>query len=302
MGPSMSNGKLATPIAAAVKPAANKSTEDFEGPFKPAKVLKQGSVLDLLKAPGFASPVARTSPGPDNSPHQTSTQSTAPSSSSTSTTTSSLSSSTGLSDLFKAPLNWSCDVCLVQNKPSDAKCVCCMAPQPNSSSSKSMDSKPSPTTSVGLESSITNTTSTTTTTTGFGTMFSKPAGTWDCDTCLVLNKPDAVKCVACETAKPGTGLKPSLTLPSAFSAVKTVPTSTAPVSTGFIGFGDKFKKPEGSWECDICLVQNKAGDTKCVACMSAKPGNESMDVVVLVFDNLQSAEFLALFFMKAEFH
>uniref|UniRef100_A0A3B4U891 Nuclear pore complex protein Nup153 n=1 Tax=Seriola dumerili TaxID=41447 RepID=A0A3B4U891_SERDU len=222
MGPSMSNGKL---------PAANKSTEDFEGPFKPAKVLKQGSVLDLLKAPGFASP--------------TSTQSTAPSSS-TSTTTSSLSSSTGLSDLFKAPLNWSCDVCLVQNKPSDAKCVCCMVPQPNSSSSKSMDS--------------------------FGTMFSKPAGTWDCDTCLVLNKPDAVKCVACETAKPGTGLKPSLTLPSAFSAVKTVPTSTAPVSTGFIGFGDKFKKPEGSWECDICLVQNKAEDTKCVACMSAKPG------------------------------
>ncbi|XP_040908629.1 nuclear pore complex protein Nup153 isoform X2 [Toxotes jaculatrix] len=275
LGPSMSNGKLATPIAATVKPAANKSTEDFEGPFKPAKVLKQGSVLDLLKTPGFASPVARTSPGPDSAPQQTSAQSTAPSS--TSTTTSSISSSAGFGDLFKAPLNWSCDVCLVQNKPSDAKCVCCMAPQPNSSSSKSTDSKPSPTTSAGLESnsSSTNTTSTTTTTTGFGTMFSKPAGTWDCDTCLVLNKPDAVKCVACETAKPGTGLKPSLTLPSAFSAVKTVPTPTAPVSTGLIGFGDKFKKPEGAWECDTCCVVNKAEDTKCVACMSAKPGSSA---------------------------
>lgn len=34
------------------KPATRKSTEDFEGPFKPAKTLKQGSVLDLLKAPG----------------------------------------------------------------------------------------------------------------------------------------------------------------------------------------------------------------------------------------------------------
>ncbi|GAA6229991.1 nuclear pore complex protein Nup153 [Lates japonicus] len=273
LGPSMSNGKLSAPIAAAVKPAANKSTEDFEGPFKPAKVLKQGSVLDLLKAPGFGSPVARTSPGPDSGPQPNSTQSTAPSS--TSTTTSSLSSSTGFGDLFKAPLNgWSCDVCLVQNKPSDAKCVCCAAPQPNSSSSKSMDSKPSPTTSVGLESSSTSatTSSTTTTTTGFGAMFSKPAGTWDCDTCLVINKPDAVKCVACETAKPGTGLKPSLTLPSAFSAVKTVPTPAAPVSTGFVGFGDKFKKPDGAWECDTCLVQNKAEDTKCVACMSAKPG------------------------------
>ncbi|XP_029370631.1 nuclear pore complex protein Nup153 isoform X1 [Echeneis naucrates] len=270
IGPSLSNGKVASPTAAAVKPAANKSTEDFDGPFKPAKVLKQGSVLDLLKAPGFASPVAQTSPGPNSASQQTSTQSTAPSS--TSTTTSSLPSSTGLGDLFKAPLNWTCDVCLVPNKPSDAKCVCCMAPQPNSSSSKTMDSKPSPTTSVVLESSNMNVTSTTTSTTGFGTIFSKPAETWDCDTCLVINKPDAVKCVACETAKPGTGLKPSLTLPSAFSAVKTVPTSTPPVSTGFIGFGDKFKKPEGAWECDTCLVQNKAADTKCVACMSAKPG------------------------------
>ncbi|KAM7373187.1 hypothetical protein PAMP_008060 [Pampus punctatissimus] len=248
LGPSMSNGKLATPIPAAVKPATSKNTDVFEGPFKPAETLKQGSVLDLLKAPGFASPVARTSPDPDNVPQQTSTQFTAPST--TPTTTSSLSSSTGFGDLFKAPAGWSCDVCLVQNKPSDTKCVCCMTPQPSSSSSKSRDS----------------------TATGFGIMFSKPVGTWDCDTCLVLNKPDAVKCVACETAKPGTGLKPSLTLPSAFSAVKTVSNPTAPITTGLIGFGDKFKKPEGAWDCDTCMVQNKAEDTKCVACMSAKPG------------------------------
>uniref|UniRef100_UPI0037E99619 nuclear pore complex protein Nup153 isoform X2 n=1 Tax=Semicossyphus pulcher TaxID=241346 RepID=UPI0037E99619 len=270
LGPSMSNGKLSTPIAAAAKSTTSKSTEDFEGPFKPAKTLKQGSVLDLLKAPGFASPIARTSPSPDEAPPQTSTPSIAPSSSST-TTTSTLPSSTGFGNLLKAPPGWACDVCLVQNKPSDMKCVCCMAPQPASSASKSIDSKPSTAHSVVIESSSI-TTSTTTTTKGFGIMFSKPAGTWDCDTCLVSNKPDAVKCVACETAKPGTGLKPSLTLPSAFSAVKTVSTPTAPVSTGFTGFGDKFKKPEGAWECDTCCVQNKAEDTKCVACMSAKPG------------------------------
>ncbi|XP_041664537.1 nuclear pore complex protein Nup153 isoform X2 [Cheilinus undulatus] len=277
LGPSMSNDKMFTPTAAAaVKPAASKSTEDFEGPFKPAKTLKQGSVLDLLKAPGFASPVPRTSPNPEDAPQQPSTQSTAPpsSSSSTTTTSSSLPPSTGFGDLFKPLPGWSCDVCLVQNKLSDTKCVCCAAPQPTSSSSKSTDSKPSTAASVGPESSSSSTTTstTTTTTTGFGTMFSKPAGTWDCDTCLVSNKPDAVKCVACETAKPGTGLKPSLTLPSAFSAVKTAPIPTAPVSTGLIGFGDKFKKPEGAWECDTCCVQNKAEDTKCVACTSAKPG------------------------------
>ncbi|XP_058474748.1 nuclear pore complex protein Nup153 isoform X3 [Solea solea] len=258
LGSLMSNGKLATPIAGTVKPAANISTDDFEGPFKPAKALKQGSVLDLLKAPGFASPVAQPSPSPQNSPQQTPTQSTA----STSTTTPTFSSSAGFGSMFKAPLNWSCSVCLVQNKPSDAKCVCCMAPQPNSSSSKSINSKPSTTTWLGPESSSTTTITTTT----------KSAGTWDCDTCLVQNKPDTVKCVACETAKPGTGLKPSLTLPSAFSPVKTTPTPTAPVSTGFIGFGDKFKKPEGSWECDTCMIMNKSEDTKCVACMTAKPG------------------------------
>ncbi|KAF3707449.1 Nuclear pore complex protein Nup153 153 kDa nucleoporin Nucleoporin Nup153 [Channa argus] len=269
LGPTMSNGKLATPMSAAVKPTGSKSTEDFDGPFKPAKVLKQGSVLEVLKAGGFASPVAQTSPGPDKPPQLTSTESMAPSS--TSATTTSISSTVGCSDFYKAPPGWSCDVCLVENKPSDTKCVCCMAPQPSSSSSKSMDSKPSPPPSAGLENSSINTTSTTTATTGFGTMFSKPAGTWDCDTCLVMNKPDAVKCVACETAKPGTGLKSSLTIPSAFSAVKTVPTSTAPISSGF-GFGDKFKKPEGAWECDTCMVQNKAEDTQCVACMSAKPG------------------------------
>ncbi|XP_047461119.1 nuclear pore complex protein Nup153 isoform X2 [Mugil cephalus] len=266
LGPSMSNGKLTTPIAAAVKPATSKSTEDFEGPFKPAKTLKQGSVLDLLKAPGFASPVAQISPSTKAAVQQTSTQATAPSSSST---TSFLSSSSEFGGFSQASTGWSCDVCLVNNKQSDTKCVCCAAPQP-----KSMDSKQSSGTSVGMESSSSNTTSTTTTT-GFDTIFSKPAGTWDCDTCLVINKPDAVKCVACETAKPGTGLKPSLTLPSAFSAVKTVSSPTAPVSTGFSGFGDKFKKPEDSWECDTCMVVNKAEDSKCVACTSAKPGSSA---------------------------
>ncbi|KAK5855087.1 hypothetical protein PBY51_005223 [Eleginops maclovinus] len=262
LGPSMSNGNLASPILAVKLPTSN-STEDFEGPFKPAKTLKQGSVLDLLKAPGFASPVARTSPTPERAPQLSSTQSTAPSFSSTTTTTSSL-PSIGFGAGFKSPPGWSCDVCMVQNKPSDTKCVCCCAPQP-----KSMDSKPLTATSDVVESSGSSTTSTSA---GFGTMFSKPAGTWDCDTCLVLNKPEAVKCVACETAKPGTGLKPSATLPSAFSAVKTVSPPTALVSTGFSGFGDKFKKAEGAWECDTCLVENKAEVTKCVACSSAKPG------------------------------
>ena len=44
--------------------------------------------------------------------------------------------------------------------------------------------------------------------------------------------------------------------------------SSAPV----FGLGDKFKKEEGSWDCDVCLLQNKAADVQCVACQAAKPG------------------------------
>lgn len=52
------------------------------------------------------------------------------------------------------------------------------------------------------------------------------------------------------------------------SAEASTPVSSAPV----LGFGDAFKKPEGSWDCDICLVQNKAADVECVACQTPKPG------------------------------
>ncbi|XP_043993875.1 nuclear pore complex protein Nup153 [Gambusia affinis] len=267
LAPSMSNGNLTAPTATAVKPIASKSTEEFVGPFKPAKTLKQGSVLDLLKSPGFASPVVQNSPGTNTTSQQTPTQPTTTPSPATSFS-SSLPSPSGFSGLPSASAGWSCDVCLVQNKQSEVKCVCCQAPKPNSSP-KSAESKKTPAHSAGLQSSSTSTASTAT---GFSPMFSKPAGTWECDTCLVSNKADAVKCVACETAKPGTGLKPSLTFPPNFSAAKTASTPSDPVSTGISGFGDKFKKPEGAWECETCLVQNKAEDTKCVACTASKPG------------------------------
>lgn len=40
------------PACFAVKSVASEEKE-FDGPFKPAKVLKQGSVLDILKGPGM---------------------------------------------------------------------------------------------------------------------------------------------------------------------------------------------------------------------------------------------------------
>ncbi|XP_067280990.1 nuclear pore complex protein Nup153 isoform X2 [Pseudorasbora parva] len=240
-GPSYSNGKI-VPTVAPVKSVASEE-KDFDGPFKPAKVLKQGSVLDILKGPGFASP----SQNSVDKPSQSATSSSAPLS--------------GFGDKFKPPAgSWSCGTCLLQNKSSDKTCVACLAPQPNTDSKS--DSKP------------------TVAPASISSLFAPPAGSWECDTCLVRNKPEVIKCVACDTAKPGTGVKSRLTLPalsetsSTFSAsLSTTTTTTASsTATGLLGFGDIFKKPEGAWDCDVCMVQNKAQDVKCVACQCSKPG------------------------------
>ncbi|XP_059412218.1 nuclear pore complex protein Nup153 isoform X2 [Carassius carassius] len=234
-GPSYSSGKI-VPTVAPVKSVASEEKE-FEGPFKPAKVLKQGSVLDILKGPGFASPAQNSI----DKPLLSASTSSAP---------------LGFGDKFRPPAgSWTCGTCLLQNKSSDKKCVACLAPQPNTDSSSKPDSK-----STGAPASISS-------------LFAPPAGSWDCDTCLVRNKSDVVKCVACDTAKPGTGVKSSLTLPALSESSSTLSsTSSTTTTTGLLGFGDKFKKPEGSWDCDVCMVQNKAQDVKCVACQSSKPG------------------------------
>lgn len=33
-------------------------------------------------------------------------------------------------------------------------------------------------------------------------LFKKPAGSWDCDACLVRNNAGTMKCMACETPRP----------------------------------------------------------------------------------------------------
>ncbi|KAK7138572.1 hypothetical protein R3I93_015875 [Phoxinus phoxinus] len=234
-GPSYSNGKI-VPTVVPVKSVASEEKE-FEGPFKPAKVLKQGSVLDILKGPGFASPSQNSADKPSLSS----------------------ASFSGFGDKFRPPAgSWSCDTCLLQNKSSEKKCVACFASQPNTDSASKSDSKP-----AEAPASISS-------------LFAPPAGSWECDTCLVNNKPEVIKCVACETAKPGTGVKSRLTLPALSETSSSLSTTTTTVAsskaTGLLGFGDKFKKPEGAWDCDVCMVQNKAQDVKCVSCMSSKPG------------------------------
>nr|XP_044992463.1 nuclear pore complex protein Nup153 isoform X2 [Jaculus jaculus] len=229
----------------------------FEGPFTPAKVLKEGSVLDILKNPGF------TSPKVDPPAAQPTTTSpvvyTRPAISTFS------SSGIGIGGSFKAGSSWQCDTCLLQNKATDSKCIACQAAKlPPTENTKQ--------TGTGTPSKSAKAVSTSGT--GFGDKFKPAFGTWDCDTCLVQNKPEVIKCVACETPKPGTGVKRVLTLTAASESSATMAASSSClVTTGTLGLGDKFRRPVGSWECPVCCVCNKAEDSKCVSCMSEKPGS-----------------------------
>ncbi|XP_072460025.1 nuclear pore complex protein Nup153 [Notamacropus eugenii] len=240
--------------------------EDYEGPFRPAKTLKEGSVLDILKSPGFTSP--KTGSPAAVQPATTSIEVyTRPAISTFS------SSGPGFGETFKAGTTWQCDTCLVQNKGIDNKCVACQAAKvPPKDTAKQ-------TGTMTLSNSV-RPTLPTAGTFGFGDKFKPAVGTWDCDTCLVQNKPEATKCVACETPKPGTGVKQTLTLPVASeNAVTVTPSSSSySIATDTLGFGDKFKKPKDSWECLVCCVLNKGEDSKCVACMSEKPGGGSVPV------------------------
>ena len=77
---------------------------------------------------------------------------------------------------------------------------------------------------------------------------------WECDTCCVFNEESSSKCVACETPR----VKPS---------------PVVVVGTPFASsWGDKFKPPAGSWDCQECFIQNKGDTTVCATWQTPKPG------------------------------
>ncbi|KAM8967352.1 nuclear pore complex protein Nup153 [Pelodytes ibericus] len=221
--------------------SAKKKDEDHGGFCKPAKTLKEGSVLDILKSPGFSS----------GSPAQTT-----PSKSPLSKPMTKVPFGEGNKLVFGL---WQCNACLHENRACDGKCVACSAAKDQSAEPPKALSSNTPGNSQKDHAPLTGFQ-------GFGDKFKVAAGTWDCDTCFVQNKPEVTKCVACETPKPGTGVKAALLLPP----VSKEKSAAAP-QLGF-QFDEKFKKPVGTWECSVCSVENKAEDRKCVACTSEKPG------------------------------
>jgi Zn-finger in Ran binding protein and others len=75
---------------------------------------------------------------------------------------------------------------------------------------------------------------------GFGNLFKKVEGMWECVHCMVSNQPLVEKCVACQNSR---NKKPE----------------EKPKEKPVMGFGNMFKKPEGNWECSMCMVRNEDG-------------------------------------------
>ncbi|XP_018415127.1 PREDICTED: nuclear pore complex protein Nup153 [Nanorana parkeri] len=216
---------------------------------KPAQSLKEGSVLDILRSPGFQS---------------TSSQQTR-----TTPAKSAVSSPKPLmfGQSSKQALGiWYCDCCLVENKASDSKCVCCSTVKDQATEVTKQPTTLAPTTAFKNTSPLKCVQ-------GFGDMFKAAPGTWDCDTCLVQNKSESSKCVACASPKPGTGAKdPLLVLPTTKPDMLVAPPDNGLTLSPSLKFEELARKPIGSWECTVCCVQNKAEDSSCVACTSPKPG------------------------------
>ncbi|XP_037655268.1 nuclear pore complex protein Nup153-like [Choloepus didactylus] len=243
--------------------------EYYKGPSRPVKTWKEGRVLDV-KNPGFISPKVdafaaqptMTSPAAYTKPGVCRFSS----------------SGTGLGESLKARSSWRCDTCLLVNKVTD-KCKSCQAaklpPRDTAEQTAIGTRRKSGKPTISASGA------------GFGDKLKVKLQTWVCDTCLVQNTPEARKCIACETFKPGTGVSRFLPLlvasESAVSMTASSPSCT--VTTGALGIGDEFRMPVGSWECRICCVCNNAEDNRCMSCMSKKtersvPASSSSSVSV----------------------
>lgn len=191
--------------------------------------LKSGSVLDALKEPFVFSSTPK--------------EIISCSSSGGNETTS------GFGDHFKNTTNkWECNTCLIRNESDVDKCVAC-------ETFRTKTATLTPTLTALSKAPLTDGSST------LSAQFKKPLDEWECDVCMIRNKKQSDKCVACETARKGATESTSL------SASKWQSNS----------FGETFKSKANSWECPTCLINNKPDCSGCIACQTKKPGSGTVD-------------------------
>ncbi|XP_058978022.1 nuclear pore complex protein Nup153 isoform X2 [Musca domestica] len=64
-------------------------------------------------------------------------------------------------------------------------------------------------------------------------------------------------------------LSKPFTVPASSSGSESKPTEVSS------SFGSQFKKSSNEWECDTCMIRNKASSTKCVACETPRKGSST---------------------------
>jgi len=95
--------------------------------------------------------------------------------------------------------------------------------------------------------------------------FKKKSGTWTCDVCMISNEDSTMKCIACESCKPGSNTNKNVPL----APEKT--SDNPPVQDSLFA---KFTSKSDKWSCDICMISNDASKIICAACESPKPGEK----------------------------
>ncbi|XP_036926477.1 E3 SUMO-protein ligase RanBP2 isoform X3 [Sturnira hondurensis] len=167
--------------------------------------------------------------------------------------------------------HWDCSTCLVRNEPTASRCNACQNAKSANKSGSSFVQQPSFKFGQGDLSKSVNS--------DFRSVFSIKKGQWDCSVCLVRNEESSTKCIACETSRkqssPTSDPAPASGLVPASFKFSTSETSNATKS----GFEGIFTKKEGQWDCSICLVQNEASTTKCVACQNVSKQNQPTSAI-----------------------
>lgn len=159
---------------------------------------------------------------------------------------------------------WLCNKCLIENNNSDNNCIKCgiskLRDSKNKESSKdkvevvssdfiecktcstsykAIDNKCPTCTVTKSDMTTANNTNVTSTSSSIplSVLFKKSAGSWECNTCLVTNKSEAVVCVSCSTPQPGATPKPAETTTVTPSFQFGKPSSTTDTNTGGFTFG-----------------------------------------------------------------
>ena len=234
--------------------------------------------------------------------------------------------------------SWECQTCMLPNDRDKVKCISCGADNPSSESSSlqapaieqnssnfMFGNQPScmlqndkdkvDCTSVGaknlsLDSAaprLAGSSQGSSVSKSFG-KFKAKEGSWECQTCMLPNDRDKVKCTSCGADNPSSessslqapaieqnssnfmfGNQPSCMLQNdkekvdctSVGAKSLSSESAAPRLAGSSqgssiskSFG-KFKAMEGSWECETCMLPNDRDKVKCISCGTDNPSSES---------------------------